>query len=261
MPDISTIESLIAQAPLGLLSAHQWYSDHPTDSDATFSGTGFFSGGDLPFGLVVELHSAPAGARFRWRDSIQFTQPWGHLVNNAALAGGFSSTLPVEEFLITRPRELFRFHEPTTESIILEVLGGAFVELWGLYLNVPLLTPSQMGWTSTGTASTSFEPTFDGTVYTGLTNTGVIPLDDFVVGVRVEITTQPDALGVDFGEPDYVWQLGWINWGSPHGFNTRELVTAAQWESIRPALVDRDIIGYSFHPGVVATVTNLLPNS
>lgn len=260
MPDISSIETLISQYPLGILTAHQWYSDFPTDADATFSGTGLFSGGDLPFGLVVELHDVPAGAAFNWRDSIQYRQSWGHIVNNAAIAGGYGSTLPVEEFLLTRPRELFRFHEPTTSSIVLEMLGGSFAEIWGLYIDIPLITPTQMSWSSSGTASTSFEPTFDGTAYPGLTDTGVLPLDDYVVGVRVEVTTLPPALGTEFGTPDYIWELGWINWGSPHGFNTREFVTNTTFESMRPSTAARDLLGYSLHAGVVATITNLLPN-
>lgn len=242
------------------MRAYKWYSDYPTNLNATFSGTGFFNGGDLPYGLVVELHSPPSGAAFNWRDSIEYRQPWGHIVNNAFLEGGYGSTLPVEEFLITRPREAFRFHEPTTDSIILEMLAGSFAEIWGLYLPIPFLTVTQMGWHTTGTASTSFEPTFDGTSYAGLTDTGVIPLDDDLVGVRVDVTTLPAELSVQAGTPDHVWDIGWLNWGSPHGFGDREWITGSTYESLRPAVARRDLLGYTLHPGVVATITNLLTN-
>lgn len=257
---VSTIESLLSSYPLGLMTAHQWYSDFPTNSNATFQGTGYFSGGDLPFGMIVELHDAPAGAAFVWRDSIEFLKPYGHIVNNAKILGGYSSTLPVEEFLVTRPAQLFMFHEPSTTSIIVETLGPAFFEIWGLYIDIPFVTPTQMTWNQTGTGETFFAPTIDGTVTAGLTDMGSLALDEGTVGVRVDIESSPDFLGSVEGDPVYVYDLGWINFGDSSAFETRQRVTGLHWEYLRSGQPPALVVSYSFSPMVVATITCLLAN-
>jgi hypothetical protein len=258
--DISTIASLVSQFPLGLMTAHHWYSDHPTDSDFTFSGTGVFSGGDLPFGFIYELHSLPAGARYDWRDSISFAHVWGHIVNNAAILGGYSSTLPVEEFFFTRPRGIFRFHEPTTESIVMELVDGAEAQIWGLYIDIPFITPTQMTWAASGTTAPSFPTYFDGTSGGVVTGFGEVLLDPGAIGVRLDVFGLPDSYGRDLVDPLIVFDLGWIQFGNSVGWEARQRLEKEHqvfW-AVEPLTADR--VSYALNAGIGATITSLLPN-
>ena len=257
---VSTIESLIGTYPISLFTAHHWFKDYPTNTNPVFDDMGFFSGGDLPFGLVVELHTVPAGAAYAFLNSLQYVTPYAQVVNNAKLAGGYGGTLPIEVFNIDRPRQLLLFHEPSTTSIYLELLHGATLQVWGLYIDIPLITPTQPAWTTAIVGPTSFDPTFDGTAFAGLFDSGSLALDDGTVAIRVDVTTLPTSLGEEAGDPTMIFDIGWINWGDTIGFETRQRVTGTHWESKRPDPVPRNVLGYSFHAGVVATVTCLQPN-
>jgi hypothetical protein len=257
---VNAIQTLIGSYPTGLFTAHHWFNDSPADTDPTFAGAGFFIGGDLPFGVIYELHDAPAGKRFKWVESIQYVTPLGHIVNNAKILAGFGSSVPVEEFFFDRPRGMLLFHEPSTTSIIVEMLQGAFVELWGLYIDIPLIGITQPTWTPTPDVPAIFPTTFDGTVFAGLTDSGTLAIDPGAVGVRIDATTVPTALGSEAGDPVRIFDLGWINWADINGFRTRERVTSAHWESFPRKATLSDVLGFTFHPGVVATVTCLMEN-
>lgn len=254
---VTTIESLIGSYPIGLMTAHAWYADHPTDSDPFFGPAGFFSGGDLPFGLAFELHDIPATLGHDWTESIIFPTPLVHIVNNAALAGGIGSTLPVEEFFLARPRGLVTFHEPSTQSIVLETVQGVTVKLWGLYIDIPLVTPSQMTWTPTSPAPTPNVATIDSTAYAGLTGQGSIAVDASIVAVRVDVTATLPGKGEDAGDPVTTYDLGWVNWGDATGFRSRDAIRSLSWESWANPPGGVSVLGYSLSLGTVATITLL----
>lgn len=258
---VSTIQSLVGQFPLGLMTAHHWYSDYPTNTDFVFGPAGYFSGGDLPFGMIYELHDIPAAAGHDWTESIVYPQPLGKLVNNAAIAGGYSSAMPVEEFLLDRPRGLLQFHEPSTTSIVLELLSGTTTQIWGLYIDIPLITPTQMTWNPTTPAPTDAPSTYDGTVFSGLTGAGTLSLGPGTVGVRVDVTVIPPSRGVQIGEVYSYYDLGWVNWSDGDGYRSREWITGAVWES-RPVQEDAArVLAYTLTDGVEATFTQLLRTS
>lgn len=258
---ISTIASLVASAPLGLLTAHQWYSDFPTNSDATFAGTGYFSGGDLPFGLIYEVHSLPAATPFRWNESIVFSQAWAHVVNNATILSGYSSSLPAEEFFLNRPRGLLRFSEPTTTSIAVETVDASFLELWGLYIDVPLRDPVQPSWTATSTTPNLLDPYAQGASYTGLVDTGAITLSPAAVGAQIDVAVLPDYAGQIAGTPVSVFDVGWIAWGDGFGYREREFIASQAFQTFprRPAWAP--VIAYTLNPGVVIAITELIDRS
>lgn len=256
---VSTIESLISQYPISLMTAHQFYSDYPTNSDTAFT-TGYLSGGDLPFGFVYELHNVPNGSAWNWRESIRYARPWGHIVNNAALHGGYSSTIPVEEFLLDLPRGLAILHEPSTTSIYVECIGSTFLELWGLYIDIPLITPTQPSWTPLSTTPPAFAPTVDGTPTVGLSGTGSLSLDTDVVGVRVDLTTIPSYVGSQSGTPLTYYEIGWIAFGDSDGYQSRQWITGEHWSVFPNPSGTISTVGYSLNPGVVATITPLLRN-
>lgn len=254
---ISTIESLIGQYPLGAMTAHQWFADHPTDTDPFFGPAGSFAGGDLPFGLVFELHDLPVSLGHDWTESIVFPIPLVHVVNNAALAGGFGSTLPAEEFFLNRPRGLVLFHEPSTQSVVFETKLGVTAKLWGLYIDIPLVTATQMAWTPTSPSPTPNAVTVDGVAYPSLTGQGSIAVSPTTVAVRVEVTATLPGKGELAGDPVTTWDLGWVNWGDGTGFRSRELIRSISWESWASPPAGVHILAYSLSPGTEATITEL----
>jgi len=255
---VSTIQSLIGQYPLGTFSAHTWYSDHPTDSDLSFSGKGHFSGGDLPFGLIFEVHNTPSGTPTVWQQSVRFATPMAHLVNNAAIGGGFGSSLPVEEFILDRPRGIITFAQPTTTSIDLEMVGDVFLELWGLYIDIPLITPDQMTWHQDDASGVVLDPYTAGAVHTALTDQGTLALGPHCIGVQINVSSLPSFIGSEFGSPNNLWNVGWVNWGDGFGFREREFITAQTFQTFprRPSYAPA--LGYSLSPGVSIDVTELL---
>jgi len=258
---VSTIQSLVGTFPLGLMTAHQWWADHPTDSDPFFGPSGDFTGGDLPFGIIYELHDIPAYFGHDWTQSILFRDPLGKLTNNAQLLGGFGSSLPVEEFFLARPRGLLTFHEPSTTSLDLELRLGVTAKIWGLYIDIPLITPTQMTWTPSSPSPTTNPAVRDGTASSGLTGNGTLTLGPGTIGVRVDVTTIPTDRSQADGATITYWDLGWINWSDGDGFRHREFITGAVWESFPTQPDAARVLAYSLTDGVVATITQLLATS
>jgi len=257
---VSTIQSLIGQFPFGLYTAHHWFSDHPADTSFVFSADGTFAGGDLPFGLVYELHNVPGTRPIVGRLSDRYSSPLASITNYGKLAGGYASTIAVEQFFFDRPRGAVLFREPTSNRLDLEVDSPATVQLWGLYVDIPLITPTQMTFTANTTSFGPFPTTLGGTAFAGLTDTGSIALDPGTVGVRVDVTTLPPQLGVEFGSPDVVFDVGWLNWARADGVIHREWVQAASTLSFPTAAALCDTVHFSLHPGVIATLTCLVAN-
>lgn len=256
--NITTILSLANNIPLSLLTAHPWYSDFPTNSDATFSGCGFFSGGDLPFGMVVELHNVAAGTPSLGHEISTYPKSYAHIANNAHLSGGYSSTLPCEEFYLARPRQLIRFFEPSTTSISVDMVAGVFLEIWGLYVDIPLITPTQMSWNSTLPAGIDLDVYVTGATYSGITDFGTLALSPGTIGVQVNVTVIPAESGSYAGNPLHRYQLGWINWGDGFGFRDREWITSSAFQSFPRAPQYAPAIGYSLTPGTEISVTELI---
>jgi len=256
---VSTIQSLIGQYPLSLFSAHPWYVDYPTNLNPLFDGAGRFASGDLPFGLAYEVHNLPATTAHDWTQSLVFERPLGHLVTNAALLTGIGSDLPVEEFFFNRPRGLHLFREPSTTSLIFEMYGGPQVKLWGLYIDIPLITPAQMTFTPASPLPTIAPPTYDGTVFAGLNGIGTLSIARGVIGARVDVTTLPSELGLTAGDPDYNFDVGWVNWSDGTSFRQRERITNTAFATFPTSPAGVNQLNYTLAPGVVVTVTELWP--
>lgn len=252
---ISVITSLLGAYPLAVAGAHPWYADHPTDSDPFFGPSGFFDGGDLPFGLVYEVHDIPATLGHDWTQTLVYDVPLVHISNNAQLHSGIGSAIPVEEFFLNHTRGLIRFHEPSTSSIDIETQFGCTVKLWGLYIDIPAVTPTQMTWNATTNTPTPNPPSVDGASFTGLTGHGSIAVTADIAGARVEITSTLDGKGEEDGEPVEVFDLGWVNWGDAAGSRSRERITSTAWETWLAPGDQASVLRYSLSQGTEATIT------
>ncbi len=257
---VSTIQSLIGQYPMSLFTAHQWYSDYPTNSDATFTSEGEFSGPDLPFGLIYEVHDAPSGIRQLGLASTRFPYPLATITNNAKILAGYGSTIPVEMFELDRPRGILLFHEPSTTTIAVDLVVGVFLELWGLYIDIPLITPTQPHWTAGGAVSSSYAGSLEATAYPGLSGFGAVPMDNTAYGARIDLTTLPDSYGRVDGAVTRLFGVGWVNWANGSGDAAPEFIESESHVTIAPLGRTTDALQYSLSAGIVATITFLYPN-
>lgn len=95
------------------------------------------------------------------------------------------------------------------------------------------------------------------TVHAGLTGNGEIAVQG-LIGVRVLITDSGGGLGADDGTPDYLWNGGWINWGTADGFRHREFIAASPLTSMPRAAGQYTRVGYSLPPGIEIEITELV---
>lgn len=96
----------------------------------------------------------------------------------------------------------------------------------------------------------------DGTAHTGLSGGGTVTLSEAAIAVRVNLTTDPASLGQAAGDPTFLYDRGFVVpiVNSAPIRNDVRLVYNPQMYLL-PELTEQ--IGYYFHPGVVATVTEL----
>lgn len=97
----------------------------------------------------------------------------------------------------------------------------------------------------------------NGSVYSGLTGQGTLALQG-VLGASIDLTAVPEFVGVESGSPNVLFDAGWINWEANGAVTNREFLRATPHLSLPrlPGLYQQ--LRYSFSPGVVATVTELL---
>lgn len=100
----------------------------------------------------------------------------------------------------------------------------------------------------------------DGAVHTGLTGAGSITVQG-LLGARVTLTTIPAGVGLESGDPNVVFEAGWINFGDASGFSSRRFITASPIQFFPEAAGQYTRIGYTFPPGAVATITEIVRES
>lgn len=99
-----------------------------------------------------------------------------------------------------------------------------------------------------------------GTVHTGLTGSGQISVQG-LVGAKILVTTMPSYVGEEAGDPTEYFELGWFAWGTADGFRTREFLTHAPHLTLPEQAGALTLLGYSWSPGVVVTITELVRES
>lgn len=95
------------------------------------------------------------------------------------------------------------------------------------------------------------------TTHTGLTGSGSITVQG-LLGAKVEVTNHGFNTGVQLGDPDELWDAGWVNWGNADGVSPRQFITNDVTLSL-PALAGQYTeIHYSLEPGVQVDITELV---
>jgi hypothetical protein len=94
------------------------------------------------------------------------------------------------------------------------------------------------------------------TAHAGLTGQGTIAVQG-LLGLRIDLTTMPASLTQDASTPPFVFNVGWVSMEDSNGFidETRAHAQHQNWFSRIAS--EATLIGYSFAPGVVATITEL----
>lgn len=96
----------------------------------------------------------------------------------------------------------------------------------------------------------------DGATHSGLTGDGHVSLAD-VLGARITITSAPGYLGVDYGDPDTLFDAGWLRWGSDAGNSNRFYLDTSPYLSFPAPAGQYTRLSYHLNPGVTISVTEL----
>lgn len=95
-----------------------------------------------------------------------------------------------------------------------------------------------------------------GAAHSGLSGTGEIDVQG-LIGAKITASV-PGRAGVDLGNPDVVYDIGWINWGNADGFIPREKLVTSPQLSFPNAAGSFTKIGYSIPSDVTITILELV---
>lgn len=96
-----------------------------------------------------------------------------------------------------------------------------------------------------------------GTVHSGLTGSGNLEVAG-LLGAKVELTTVPGALGIAGALPVEVFDAGFLTWGTDDGYPQSERIRHTPYLSMPSRASAFTDLSYDLHPGVVATITELV---
>lgn len=98
------------------------------------------------------------------------------------------------------------------------------------------------------------------TVHSGLTGNGSINIFG-LLGAKIVLDSIPTSVTQYDGTPDTLFDAGHINWGNADGFKRLEHIGSSPMVSLPRECGQYTVIGYSFPPGVEATITELVRES
>lgn len=96
-----------------------------------------------------------------------------------------------------------------------------------------------------------------GAVHAGLSGSGNLEVQG-LVGARVDLTTVPGALGREGALPEEIFEAGFLTWGTDDGYPQSETIRHTPYVSLPPRASVFVDLAYDLHPGVVATITELV---
>lgn len=95
-----------------------------------------------------------------------------------------------------------------------------------------------------------------GAAHPGLTGRGSISVQG-LLGAKIEVTSMGSITGEALGDPDVLWDAGWVNWGSADGVSPRQFITAAETLTLPSLAGQYTQLHYSLEQGVTITITEL----
>lgn len=96
-----------------------------------------------------------------------------------------------------------------------------------------------------------------GPAHAGLSGSGQFAVSG-ILGVAVDLTTTPVYFGSRAGDPVTLWTDSWVNLGAADGWLSRERITSDPHLILPREAGALTLVGYTFSPGVVATITELV---
>jgi len=93
--------------------------------------------------------------------------------------------------------------------------------------------------------------------HTGLSGNGFLLVAD-LIGAQIDVTTLPDSYGRASGEPDEIFELGFLTWGTTDGYRSSTRLEHEHQVLFPPLAGVFTVLGYSLAPGVVITITELV---
>jgi hypothetical protein len=96
----------------------------------------------------------------------------------------------------------------------------------------------------------------EGAVHPGLSGNGTITVSN-IVGVRVDLTSVPLEYGSEPGSPGRLFRVGRIDWSTSEGWIGREFLSDTPQTQLQVDPFTTEL-GYSFKPGIAATITELV---
>lgn len=95
-----------------------------------------------------------------------------------------------------------------------------------------------------------------GTSHVGLTGNSQFAVQG-ILGLSVNATVLPTNVGIEAGDPNAYFGIGWVAVGTADGFQQSVPIRHVP-QLIQPVSPDVTVIGYSLNPGVTATITELV---
>lgn len=97
----------------------------------------------------------------------------------------------------------------------------------------------------------------EATVHSGLSGAGSITFVDLPIAVRVVLTTVPSWVGLQVGNPDFYFDVGYITFSTSEGNYASTRISFVYQVITVPVLSGS--LGYTLENGVVASITELVP--
>jgi hypothetical protein len=92
--------------------------------------------------------------------------------------------------------------------------------------------------------------------HTGVSGDGELDIQG-LIGVRVDVTTLPSRAGVSAGDPNTIWGIGWVRFGTADAWSGRQFIDADPWQSLPTQAGIYTRLGYSIPADVEVTLVEL----
>jgi hypothetical protein len=134
----------------------------------------------------------------------------------------------------------------TTDPNVLNLLNSMWTAIQEIYTETTLLQRQLIPFAY-----------ISGTAHAGLHDQGTIAIASPLLGIRIDLTTIPPQLGQDVSEPTFYFDVGWVSVLDANGFVDQRRITRVNTVWMPRIMSDATVIGYSFHSGIVATITEI----